>query len=357
MVVVTDTEKIPGRSNITPSAEALSKDRRGVEFDLELIAIYYGLASRWKMIVAFATAGLICVSTYLWFKPDIYEVKAYSLPPLESRIQSLRYPMLIARHGMLRATTEYPWLALPPIPEINVDLIHIVFGQKLTSPGLQSRYAEEHGMSSQFRVSLDGNTYALILYSDQPDQAIEWVKGFAQHASDLAIRDIASQLQHVIDNRIKIIERAERVIRNVNNQYRLDLLVQLKEALDTAEKLGIVDRIVDTPLRSEDVPLYYRGTTMLSAEIEAVQNREGNDAFAETPQIRELQEWAELHRNISIKTKDVDAARYDRVAANLIKTNTSRLVILAILLGLVVGVITAFFAYLMERYRATLSSG
>jgi len=353
---VTDTDKISGRSDIAPSAEALGKERRSVESELELIEICYGLACRWKMIIALAMVGLISVSTYLWFKPEIYEVKVFSLPPLENRIQSLRIPMLIARHGMLRSTSDYPWLNLPNIPEIDVDQIYLVFGQKITSRGLQSWYAQEHSVSSRFRVSQNGNTYALILYSGQPDQAIEWVKGFAQHASDLAIQDVASHLQNVIDNRLKIIERAERVVRNVNHQHRLDLLVQLKEALDTAEKLGIVDRIVHTPLRSEDVPLYYRGTTMLSAEIEAVQNREGNDAFAETPQVRELQEWAEQHRNISIKTKDVDAARYDNVTAELIETNTSRLVILGILLGLVVGVITAFFAYLTERYRASLSS-
>ena len=66
---MTDTKKISGRSDIAPSAEALGKDRRSVESELELIEICHGLASRWKMIFALAMIGLISVSTYLWFKP------------------------------------------------------------------------------------------------------------------------------------------------------------------------------------------------------------------------------------------------------------------------------------------------
>ena len=63
---MTDTDKISGRSDIASSAEALGKDRRSVESELELIEICYGLACRWKMIIALAMVGLISVSTYLW---------------------------------------------------------------------------------------------------------------------------------------------------------------------------------------------------------------------------------------------------------------------------------------------------
>ena len=129
----------------------------------------------------------------------------------------------------------------------------------------------------------------------------------------------------------------------------------MKQALYVARKLNIIDRIVDTPLRPEDVPLYYRGTTMLTAEIEAVGNQSLTDSF-NPYQLRELQEWRDQLRGVSIKSDKIGAASFNETSAQRIKTDNTRLICLGILLGLVVGVTLAFLAVLAEQYRKTLES-
>jgi LPS O-antigen subunit length determinant protein (WzzB/FepE family) len=89
---------------------------------------------------------------------------------------------------------------------------------------------------------------------------------------------------------------------------------------------------------------------MLSAEIEAAQNRVTNDSF-NSHQLRALQQWRDQLRNVSIKTDDIQAASFDEASVQRIKTNSTRLIVLGILLGLVVGVTVAFVGVLIERYK------
>jgi len=343
-----------GPEPINHSADAL-KDRGFRGHELELIKIWCGLLSRWRTISLVTMCGLIFVVAYLLFKPVVYEATVSSLPPQEDKIQALRFPMLIAKQTIPRSRVMYWIPELPSIPEIDVTTIYDIFQNKLTSPGLQRRYAQKHAIPTEFYVSDNTRTLTLIIHHEEPDQAIKWVEGFAQYASEIAIQEITSHLQHVIANRIKIIEHTISTIQNINDQYRLDRLEQLKQALFVARKLNIIDRIVETPLRSEDVPLYYRGTTMLSVEIEAVQNQAANGSSDFYP-LRSLQEWRNQLHSVSIKTDNIQAASFNEASVQPIKINSTRLIGLGIVLGLVVGVILAFVAVLVEEYRVGLES-
>ena len=332
----------------SPGDSVTHRSVRGDE--LELIEVFYGLASRWKTILLLTMCGLISVVAYLVFKPVVYQATITALPPQREKIQALRYPMYIAKQGVPDSGGIY-WLPpMPTIPEINVSEIYGLFQQKLTSPGLQRRYSQEHEIPTKFYVSNNARTLTLIVNYDQPEIAIEWVEGFAQYANKTAIREIESELHHVIDNHVKILEHAISAIRNINDQYRLDRLAQLTEALQIAQKLNITDRIVETPLRPEDVPLYYRGTTMLSAEFEVINNRETEYSF-NSYRLRELEQWQDQLRDISIKTEDVQAASFSALGVERIKPNSTRLMVLGIIMGLVFGVIVAFIAVLIEQHR------
>jgi LPS O-antigen subunit length determinant protein (WzzB/FepE family) len=318
--------------------------------ELELVEVCYGLASRWRTILILTMCALISVVAYLVFKPVVYQATLTALPPQRDKIQALRYPMYIAKQGVPKWGSTY-WLPpMPKIPEINVSQIYSLFQEKLTSPGLQRRYAQEHDIPTKFYVSNNARTLTLIVNYDQPEKATEWVEGFAQYANKIAIREIASHLHHVIDNQVKILEHAISSIRNINDQFRIDRLAQLTEALQIAQKLNITDRIVETPLRPEDVPLYYRGTAMLSVEIEMAQNRE-TEYSLNSYQLRELQQWQDQLRNVSIKTKGVQAATFSALGVERIKTNSTRLMVLGIIMGLVLGMIVAFIAVLIEQHR------
>ena len=56
-------------------------------------------------------------------------------------------------------------------------------------------------------------------------------------------------------------------------------------------------------------------------------------------------------RNVSIKTKGVQAATFSALGVERIKTNSTRLMVLGIIMGLVFGVIVAFIAVLIEQHR------
>ena len=142
--------------------------------------------------------------------------------------------------------------------------------------------------------------------------------------------------------------------RKLDDQYKLDRLEQLKEALHIARKLNIVDRIVETPLRPEDVPLFYRGANMLSAEIEAVQQRATTDSFA-SHHIRQLQLTRDNLRSVSINTDGVQAASFNEPSVRRVKTNNTRLIVLGVLFGLVIGITIAFFGVVTEWSRNVLT--
>ena len=94
---------------------------------------------------------------------------------------------------------------------------------------------------------------------------------------------------------------------------------------------------------------------MLSAELEAIQIRPTNDSF-NTLQLRELREWRDQLRSVSIKTDDIQAASFYEASVQRIKTNSTRLIGLGMILGLVVGVTLAFLSVLAEQYRKRLES-
>jgi len=333
-------------------------DRSFRNHEPELIEIYNGLVSRWRTIVLLTMCGLVAVVAYLIFKPVVYEATVSFLPPQKNQIQALRIPVLIARQGIPRTRSvmhvTYWTPILPKIPEIDVAQVFAAFRSNLTSPGLQQRYVQEHVIPTEFYVSNNAGTLTLMIYSDHSDQAMEWAKGFSRYASQVTIQELTSNIQHVIGNRLTLLEYAITTIRNLNDQYKLVRLEQLKDALHIARKLNIVDRIVETPLRPEDVPLYYRGTTMLSAEIEAVQQRGTTDSFG-AHHIRELQHTRDQLRSISIKTDDVQAASFNEASVRRVKTNSTRLIVLGILLGLVVGIMVAFFGVVTEWSRNELA--
>tara|TARA_B100001123_G_C15344974_1_gene1036576 strand:+ start:14147 stop:15088 length:942 start_codon:yes stop_codon:yes gene_type:complete len=303
--------------------------------------------------------GLVAVGAYLIFKPVVYEATVSLSLPQKNQIQALRFPMLIAQQGIPRSRSvmhvTYWMPSLPKLPEIDVYHVFEAFRSKLTSPGLQQRYVQEHVIPAEFYVSSNAETLiTLIVYSDQSDQAMEWVKGFSRHASQMTIQELASNIQHVITNRLTLLEHAITSIRKLDDQYKLDRLEQLKEALHIARKLNIVDRIVETPLRPEDVPLFYRGANMLSAEIEAVQQRATTDSFA-SHHIRQLQLTRDNLRSVSINTDGVQAASFNEPSVRRVKTNNTRLIVLGVLFGLVIGITIAFFGVVTEWSRNVLT--
>ena len=153
-------------------------DRSFRNHEPELIEIYNGLVSRWRTIVLLTMCGLVAVVAYLIFKPVVYEATVSFLPPQNNQIQALRFPMLIARQGILRSRSvmhvAYWTPILPKIPEIDVKQVYKGFQSKLTSPGLQQRYVQEHVIPTEFYVSNNAGTLTLMIYNDQSDQAMSF---------------------------------------------------------------------------------------------------------------------------------------------------------------------------------------
>ena len=328
--------------------------------EISLIDLWCGLIRRWKMITTLTFIGtlatIIGAIAYASFQTPVYKVTAFILPPSKSDIQSLKIPALLARQVVWSPKPQSPWTPdAPSIPRVDVESIYHAFEQTLISRELQSQFAREYNSPIRFVVRKESAiTMTLILYSHDPDQAKDWVEQYTQYASQQTVKEIASELQHAIGNRIRVIEHAENSLRTVAKQRKEDQIIQLQEALDIAVRLGIVERIFQTPLPPIAVPLYYRGATMLRAEIQAMNLRKSDDFFSSTAHLREIQEWTRKLRNISIDVEAARAARIevpDTVVLQSLSPSPKLIIVLGFVIALMAGIFGAFLVNLIGRYR------
>jgi len=172
-------------------------------------------------------------------------------------------------------------------------------------------------------VTLDGT---------EQSQLAAWLDNYISFIDRYTVRNLVSDVQALLDQRIRQVRTELKSLRQVADKERLDRIVQLQDALVIAKRLGIEKPsgsiLSVNPIKrqmqdqekgrglvfdnTQEVPLYFRGYTALEGELEQLKRRKDDDAFIYG--LRELEGKLAMLKNIQIPIDNLHSTRVDQSA-------------------------------------------
>lgn len=198
----------------------------------------------------------------------------------------------------------------------------------------------------------------IALTMESPTVAATVLNGYVKFVDAKVVKEREQYLKLELERAIQINEfKIKLAKRSYSDRLEEDLAL-LEEALRIAQGAGIrdnktglfIDR-VDNRLTSANT-LYLRGERLLKAEIEALQARVRSTALI--PEVRYLEAENELLRSIVIDTKTASSFFLEKPAIAPTRRdspNTKLVVALALVLGGVLGVLTALIRTAVRNRR------
>lgn len=265
-----------------------------------------------------------------------------------------------------------------------------VFGaflQNLTSESLRRQYFDQQGLKS--RLDPAGGMSAqdvferlfsnrLIVKRDRRDRNVvhvdfegndanlvaKAVNGFVDLAAKKTVQQLVQNARSKVQSKETSLINKIAVKRKAALQVRQDKTAKLKAAISVAEQLGIKD-IVALPGRSKNsgtvshqvgettsFPLYMMGYKALKAEVNMLRHRKDDDAYIQG--LRDLQEHLALLQHEKFDPSQISAVQIDQAAVapdHHIRPRRRLIVSLGLIGGLIIGMLTAFFADAVTRAR------
>ncbi|MDQ7059364.1 MAG: Wzz/FepE/Etk N-terminal domain-containing protein [Ghiorsea sp.] len=332
------------------------------------------LLDLWNIIVAqrrlLLVVWVICVLlaiAYVMFTKPVYQATAYLLPPTQKDVQALNIQALYSnsnsRSFQVSYTPEQVYQLLLQTLRSRAsrqkfyDANHItdqlndgdkkddmVF-EKLFHQKLQVLQDVKDKENKKFvEVSFEGESAAL---------STAWVNAFiaqsARQTRDILISDVSAKAKGLIQSlQAKIDSKL-----TMAKQRRLDRIAKLKEALRVAKVISQKDKQVirtnGLSMMADEVPLYLLGESALQAELSMLMAREDEAPFVQG--LRDMQEKIKVLQGLNIDEASIHPMLWDQkaiVPEKPIKPKKMLIIILAGLVGLMLGVMLAFIKNAMS---------
>jgi chain length determinant protein (polysaccharide antigen chain regulator) len=352
--------------------------------EIDLIDIWRVLVRQRKLILIVTLIVSMLAVGYVLVTPPVYKAEVFLLPPLGKDVVGLSHPdatltPVNIRQTPLEIKRTPKNIILSPgdIRRTTVDAVYDEMIINLQSLSLRRQFLDEqklvqNSLSPQTLLVQRGRKEksdfcTVSLEGSDPELITIWLNGFVSMVDSYTKNKLAEIIETEIENKKKAIGEKIGGLRQTSTNRRLDRITLLKEQFYIAEKLGIVDRknvsgdvttkIQNSPriglsVNSEGTPLYLRGTGELQAEIDMLERRKNDDPFIAN--LRDLQGELIRLEKIRLDRGDISAVRIDRMAVQPeepIKPKRKRIVVLGLLLGIILGLFSAFLANFIETNR------
>ncbi|AZD09724.1 hypothetical protein C4K26_4335 [Pseudomonas chlororaphis] len=340
------------------------------EIDAFLIA--RALWSRiWVIIGITALAGIVGAG-YIFLSERVYEAKAYLVPPTQSDITSLN----------LGRTREFE------LTPYSIEDVYRIFLRNLQSESLRREFFVNNylpKLSADLRSRSQDILYAefskkilvrqlntdqlgrylVVAQAGSAEEAVAWVKDYIKRAENMAKNEILKNVSYEAKVKAKNIDQEINSKRETSEKIRGDSITKLREALRIAQVVGIQRPTlmmggggVALTGSMEEGMAFLRGVEALSAEIKNIESRSSNDAFIK--ELRDLETKKSFYEKFSDTPKEFDMYRYDGVVElpdNAVKPKNVLVMLLALVLGLMLGVLSAFILHGFSDKRIGSCSG
>jgi len=322
--------------------------------EISLLELWDGLLKHWKTIAVSTILGtVIAISSalvYNYSQDPFFNVTVYVLPPKDQDIQSLYFTTIMAE----KPTETTPWTPpAPTIPRVTPAYIFDALKRNLESGPLQNKFSQTNNIPVAFNLGLDGNNLYINTEWTNPDEAQNWITDYIEFVDRYTITEIASNLRYLTDTRINVIQHSLDFLRVVAKKQTEIEINRLKEALEIAERLNIAERIIQTPLPPNSVPLYYLGSNALRAELDTYLKKKSDKSSHSSNEFRLSQQLLQL-REISF---NLDQVRASEIASQAIvdqkpiRPSTTKILVIGLLISFLGGLFLAFFRYFIQRQR------
>ncbi|WP_447802205.1 LPS O-antigen chain length determinant protein WzzB [Pseudomonas serbica] len=340
--------------------------------EVDLIEIIQGLwLQKWLILTIVALFTLVG-GVYAFLSQPVYEAKAFILPPTQKDIADLNY-------GRTNESELTPY---------SVKYVYDVFLRNLQAESLRRNFFREYYLPSLTEAeragSRDGlyqrfsgdlsirladkispDRFLLVMQSNDPAKAEEWAKAYVEKARLLAVREMVENVNREAEVRARNLARQISTLRENGEQVREDLVTQLREALRIAEAVGLEKPPIISGNLSGEVSAnmsgeltYIRGSKAIQAEIKNIEERKLDDPFIKN--LRALQMKYSFYKDLSVSPDDVAVFRIDGpidAPDKPVKPKKALVLVVAVLLGGVIGIFVALFRTLYRRNDVLRSVG
>jgi chain length determinant protein (polysaccharide antigen chain regulator) len=201
--------------------------------------------------------------------------------------------------------------------------------------------------------------YSVAVQTSSAEEAVSWVNNYVKRAESLAQDEIVKNVSYEAKVRARNLEHEINNERETGEKARGDSITKLREALIVAQAAGLqrpAMMLGNSPNgvvgSMEGDLVFMRGVEALSAEIKNLENRSSDDAFIN--HLRDLQGKQNFYKQLAAMPLELKMYRYDgsvELPDYAIKPKKALVILLALVLGVMLGVLFAFILHCFNDGR------
>ena len=345
--------------------------------EINITSIINRIIQNKRAIIGIIFGSFILSVVIALTQPETYKATAFLIPPENKYTQPLNVflndgyrlsreeltPTVVYRTFVLNIQSRkyqrkfffdnkiYTYFEEDNLNKSFEDNFHNQMNFKIESKIVSRAFREEQFLTISF------------IHTD-PDQAAKWVNDYISMVNDITSQDFVDGVNISIANTRNTIFSEITSKKNLSQQVTEDRIIQLQEALQIAESLGITNRennlsnqqnvilSEDESIQSKN-PIYLYGSDALSAEISALKKRTNKDSFIVG--LRQLEQKAQSLDSIKVNVKNVKTAQIDQKAISPESRHAPKRKLI-VFLGLLFGGFISFIYILLTFFFNRKSS-
>ena len=355
--------------------------------EIDLVELFQKLWMKKWLIIGVTLAVTLVAAAYAFLTPPLYRAQAAVMPPSVGDIAGFNIArnMLSSSSDMGSSGSERTGNA--SYKPFTTKDVYSVFTRNLQSDqskrnfyrdvylpslGEDEKKGSQDALYQSFlrRFSITAPTtaqpdrFVLNIEGRDPAQAANWANRYIQDVGQRSLQEMLENAQSEIQVRGSNLMQKIETLRHSAQVRREDRLIQLKEALEVAQAIGLENPPMIAGQMNDQLSAimegnltYMRGAKALKAEIETLKQRKSDDPFV--PELRGLQEQYALYDSLTIRPDRVAVYRLDgaiETPDQPIKPKKILILVLGVLLGGMLGVFTALISVLIVSWKSRVTS-
>ena len=254
---------------------------------------------RWKVVIA----SIICLSlavVYLYITPKTYKLETVLAPPMAGDLAPIQPPAADGRYTLPSIGSGQVYELLNGYLQSEEKQLgfwmafHAITADNTLSEDARSGFLRFRNSLALSAGKKDDVALTVSLDTESPDEDVKLLADFISYTNRQVIENLVDRMEEVL-----VIQKGKlsEDIGRTRTQYQVQLqdqIARLQEDLAIATKNGIEEtpytQLANVELKVVD-NRFLLGEKMLSAQLEALENRKDNDAFV--PGLRNLQNQLE----------------------------------------------------------------
>ncbi len=340
--------------------------------EIDLFELWNGLvAEKLTILVSFVIAVLLAI-VYAFSVQPVYQSESYLLPPSAEKVLPMNELAIV-----LNADTDTSASVNTNTPDSVFNQFQINLESRQTLKVIFDKYHLINNNSSDIdllsgrdkvkaeKVAFEQFTKAFSINRPKAKSLSQEVmvslalplteqevagilNDLVMVAEQKTIQQLYQQILAEKQSRVGLLNDRIFSAREIALDKRLDRIVQLDEAINVSQQVGINKPI---PERSFNSALYLVGSDLLVAEKAVLELRKNDDAFI--PELRGLQGQLQKLQSLKIVKADFGVVTIDQAAiyGDKIKPKNSLILAVAGVLGLMLGVFIALIRRAVKNHR------